>query len=113
MGCGVPIDGKWRASLSVRSEMKNASLDKISKVYWLLEDCKRFGTLPFAGLARAGFIATQLLRSIVTVGVLDESEYAAFMANLDTVGAKIGRDFFPIRKGRVFTALWSPSTWNV
>ena len=27
------------------------------KIYWLLEYCKRYGTLPFAGLARAGFIA--------------------------------------------------------
>ena len=27
----------------------------MTKVYWLLEDCRRYGTLPFAGLARAGF----------------------------------------------------------
>jgi adenylylsulfate kinase-like enzyme len=37
--------------------MRNANLDKISRIYWLIEDCKRYGTLPFAGLARAGFIA--------------------------------------------------------
>ena len=34
-------------------------MDLIEKVYWLLEDAKRYGTLPFAGLARAGFIAVQ------------------------------------------------------
>ena len=37
--------------------IRNARIDKISRIYWLIEDCKRYGTLPFAGLARAGFIA--------------------------------------------------------
>ena len=68
-------------------------MDKISRVYWLLEDCKRYGTLPFAGLARAGFIATQFLNSLVATGVLDRSGHAAFMADLETVGSQIGRDY--------------------
>ena len=70
-----------------------APIDKISRIYWLIEDCKRYGTLPFAGLARAGFIAVQILRSLVAKGVLDASEHAAFMSSLDTVGSRIGRDF--------------------
>ena len=72
--------------------LHQAGIDTISRIYWLLEDCKRYGTLPFAGLARAGFIAVQLLRSLVAVGVLNENEYAAFLGNLDTVGSRIGRD---------------------
>jgi len=56
-----------------------AEMDKISRIYWLIEDCKRYGTLPFAGLARAGFIAVQLLQSFVEVGVLDAEECATFM----------------------------------
>ena len=78
--------------------IRGAEIDKISRIYWLIEDCKRYGTLPFAGLARAGFIAVQLLRSLVTTGVLDESEYAAFLANLETVGSRIGRDFASLSK---------------
>jgi phosphohistidine swiveling domain-containing protein len=74
-------------------KIQDASIDKISKVYWLLEDCKRYGTLPFAGLARAGFIATQFLGSLVTTGVLDRSGHAAFMSDLETVGSQIGRDY--------------------
>jgi len=72
--------------------VRDAGLDRISSIYWLIEDCKRYGTLPFAGLARAGFIAIQLLRSLVTTAVLDDTEYAAFLANLETVGSNIGRD---------------------
>jgi len=79
-------------------KIRDASVDKISRVYWLLEDCKRYGTLPFAGLARAGFIATQFLSSLVATGVIDKSEHAAFMLELDTVGSQIGRDFVRLTK---------------
>jgi len=71
----------------------DAKIDKISRIYWLLEDCKRYGTLPFAGLARAGFIAVQLLQSFVAVGMLSPEEHATFMASVDTVGSRIGYDF--------------------
>jgi phosphohistidine swiveling domain-containing protein len=76
----------------------NAKIDKISRIYWLIEDCKRYGTLPFAGLARAGFIAVQLLQSFVEVGVLNAEESATFMASLDTVGSRIGQDFAQLPK---------------
>ena len=97
--------GLWRGDrekIDILAErlrtVREAKIDKISRIYWLIEDCKRYGTLPFAGLARAGFIAMQLLRSLVTTGVLDESEYAAFLANLETVGSRIGRDFGSLPK---------------
>jgi hypothetical protein len=76
----------------------NAEIDKISRIYWLIEDCKRYGTLPFAGLARAGFIAVQMLQSFIEVGVLNAEEGAAFMASVDTVGSRIGRDFAQLPK---------------
>jgi glutamine kinase len=76
----------------------NAKIDKISRIYWLIEDCKRYGTLPFAGLARAGFIAVQMLQSLVAVGVLSAAEAATFLASVDTVGSSIGRDFAHLSK---------------
>lgn len=69
-----------------------SSMGKIEKVYWLLEDCKRYGTLPFAGLARAAFIAVQMLRSFVSDGILSAEDYDAFMNGIETVGTKISRD---------------------
>jgi glutamine kinase len=76
----------------------DADIDKVSRIYWLVEDCKRYGTLPFAGLARAGFIAVQLLQSFVRVGVLTAQEAASFMASVDTVASRIGRDFARLSK---------------
>ncbi|HTT38054.1 MAG TPA: adenylyl-sulfate kinase [Burkholderiales bacterium] len=92
-----------------------ARIDKISRIYWLLEDCKRYGTLPFAGLARAGFIAVQLLQSFVDVGVLDAAEHARFMGSVDTVGARIGRDFAQLPKAE-FLARYGhlrPGTYDI
>jgi len=51
----------------------------------LLQDCSRLGTLPFAILARHGFIAEAMLRSMVTVGALTEARVAAFKSSVPTV----------------------------
>jgi len=97
--------GLWRGDrakidmLTARfPQICDAKIDKIARIYWLIEDCKRYGTLPFAGLARAGFIAVQMLQSLIEVGVLDAEEGAAFMASVDTVGSRIGRDFDQLPK---------------
>jgi glutamine kinase len=93
----------------------NAQIDKISRIYWLIEDCKRYGTLPFAGLARAGFIAVQMLQSLVAVGVLSAGEAAGFLAGADTVGSRIGRDFAQLSKAE-FLALYGhlrPGTYDI
>lgn len=91
--------GLWRQDLERldillerRPAILSGDLDPVSRIYWLLEDCKRYGTLPFAGLARAGFIAVQLLHSLVTIGVLSDGEVSAFMEGLNTVGSRLSRD---------------------
>jgi glutamine kinase len=80
------------------STICDAGIDKVARIYWLIEDCKRYGTLPFAGLARAGFIAVQMLQSLAAVGVLSAEEAATFLAGADTVGSRIGRDFCQLSK---------------
>jgi hypothetical protein len=71
--------------------------DNLSELYWLLEDCKRWGTLPFAGLARAAFIATQVLKSLeVVTGKHDI--LAGFIAGLDTVTSQMSRDVYSLNK---------------
>lgn len=69
-----------------------SDVDCVSKIYWLIEDCKRYGTLPFAGLARAAFIAVQMLKSLISVGIMTHNDYEAFMGNLDAVSSQMSRD---------------------
>ena len=74
------------------SAIVDSSLSLYDKIYWLLEECKRFGTLPFAGVARAAFIAMQILRSLVEIGFLTAKEMQSFLASLNTQAKQLGRD---------------------
>ncbi len=95
----APDNGLWRDDaaklnklIARREEVLSSDLDPVSRIYWLLEDCKRYGTLPFAGLARAGFIAVQMLKSLVAVGVFTKNDYDSFMNGLNTVSSQLSRD---------------------
>jgi phosphohistidine swiveling domain-containing protein len=77
---------------SRQSTILESKLSDTEKIYWLIEDCKRYGTLPFAGLARAGFIAVQLLRSMVKVNAISEIEYEDYMSSLDTINSRMQED---------------------
>jgi hypothetical protein len=94
-----PKDGLWRSDsvkIGILNERREALLvsnsDPLERIYWLLEDAKRYGTLPFAGLARAGFVAVQMLKSLVSVGVFSHADYDAFMASVSTVSGQLARD---------------------
>ena len=79
-------------------EIMSGNFDEIGKMYWLLEDCRRYGTLPFAGLARAGFIAVQILQSMIKENIINQHEYDAFMSDVSTVGSKMKWDFQHLHK---------------
>lgn len=80
-------------------EILSGDMSDIEKVYWLLEDCKRYGTLPFAGLARAAFIAVQLLQSMVTCEILTKEDYESFMNGVDTISSHMNFDYVELSKG--------------
>lgn len=75
-----------------------SELPTISKLYWLIEDCKRYGTLPFAGLARAAFIAVQILKSFQSTKILTEEEVQAFLKSICTITSQMQNDLFCIEK---------------
>ncbi|WP_206425196.1 PEP/pyruvate-binding domain-containing protein [Rickettsiales endosymbiont of Stachyamoeba lipophora] len=81
-----------------RASLLNSGLDPLSTLYWLIEDTKRYGTLPFAGLARAGFIAIQLLNSLVDVGIFSKVDREAFMASINSVSSQMNRDLYLLPK---------------
>jgi len=80
------------------SIITNSSLTPLEKIYWLVEDCRRYGTLPFAGIARAAFIATQILHSLVRVSLLDKKDHHDFITSLNTVSREMTLDFNRISK---------------
>ena len=76
-----------------------ADLAPLERAYLLIEDCKRFGILPFAHVARAGFVAATLLRSAVTIGLVDASEREAFFSTLHTVTRRFESDGAKVAAG--------------
>ncbi len=72
--------------------IEEADISLVDRIYWLIEECKEYGTLPFAGVARAGFIAVQFLKSFVDTGIITQDECDAYMNSLNTVNKQMSRD---------------------
>jgi hypothetical protein len=117
-----PKEGLWRedaAKLDVlkarREDLLASNVDPLGRIYWLVEVAKRYGTLPFAGLARAGFVAVQMLKSLVSVGVFSQADYYAFMGGVSTVSGQLARDRATLDRG-VFLARYGhlrPGTYDI
>jgi hypothetical protein len=117
-----PKEGLWRSDAakidildSRREVVLDSSTDPLERIYWLLEDAKRYGTLPFAGLARAGFVAIQMLRSLVAVGIFSQTDYDNFIGSISTVSSQLARDRVILDK-TVFLARYGhlrPGTYDI
>jgi hypothetical protein len=81
--------GKIESLKDKYEDIIGSNLTHIEKIYWLVEDCKRFGTLPFAGIARAAFIAYQFLKSFVELGIITRDELDLFLNSLNTVTRRL------------------------
>lgn len=78
-----------------------SEISMVDKIYWLLEVCKEFGTLPFAGVARAAFIAVQMLNSLVDVGLISAEEKNAYMNSLHTVNKELNEQLDKLKKHEI------------
>ena len=91
--------GLWKADfekiklLRIRKNLVDESrIDPLEKMYWILEDTKRYGTLPFAGLARVGFISMQILKSLLKIDILSTEDFNNFMGSLNTITSNLIED---------------------
>ncbi|MBD1139681.1 hypothetical protein IDH15_00195 [Pelagibacterales bacterium SAG-MED38] len=80
------------------SAIRKSNMYYIDKIYWLIEDCKNYGTRAFAGLARSGFVAVDILNSFVQTNIISEEEKLLFFENIDTVSTEILRDSLKLNK---------------
>ncbi len=74
------------------NEIKISKLSEIQKIFFLIDDCKNFGTLPFSGIARLAFIFTSFLRSFKKLKILNQEEIENIYSNTDTVTKHINRE---------------------
>ena len=77
----------------------SATLASAEKISLLLENCKQYGTLPFAHLARSGFVAVTLLKEGVEAGWLSVAARDGFMETVQTVSHELGEDAWRTAQG--------------
>ena len=81
-------------------KINNSNIYLIDKIYWLLEDCKKYGTFTFAGAARCGFIAVEMLESMVRKKIINQNEKNKFLNSVETISSKISKDFIKLDKNK-------------
>lgn len=81
--------------------LENANLSPVEKITCLLEDCRRFGTLPFAHLARSGFVALTLLKDAVSAGIISNSALESFLSTISTVSHDFYNDAQKVARGEM------------
>lgn len=74
-------------------------LDDVSKIKALLNDCKNYGTVAFANLARCAFIAISHLKGLVGQGVLTEDERDKFLNSIQTVAHDCVHEAYLVKTG--------------
>ena len=97
-----------------QSQVKNSKMYFIDKIYWYIEDCKKYGTYSFVGLARSGFIAIEILNSLVVEKIISLEEKNSFLQNIETIttsmlkDTKLSRNKFCEKYGHL-----RPSTYDI
>lgn len=81
--------------------LQNRQMAHLDRAFELLDDCRRFGTIAFAHLARGAFVAMALLRSLERVGVTAPEDTSAFLASLETVTGMFEKDGGAVHDGKL------------
>lgn len=98
----------------------DTALAPLERARVLLDDCRRLGTLPFAHLARSGFIAVTLLKEAETIGAISRTARESFLATLHTVSHQLTTDAYATYAGKMtwenFVAIYGhlrPGTYDI
>jgi phosphohistidine swiveling domain-containing protein len=83
------------------TNIQNSKLSHIQKIFFLIQDCKKYGTLPFAGIARCSFITTKLLKSLNQMKLISQDEYESIFRSINTISTQIKNDFEKYLRGKI------------
>ena len=93
----------------------NSKIYDIDKIYWLIEDCKKFGTSSFASIARCAFIANDFINSFEEKKILTKEEKLKFLSSIKTVVSEMNYDLTKLNK-KAFINKYGhlrPSTYDI
>ena len=110
------IDNENLKKLTIKfNQVMNSEMYIIDKIYWLVEDCKKYGTLAFAGLARCGFIAVDLLNSLEKIKIISKKEKTDFYRSIKTITSEMSMDTNKLNKKMFITKYGHlrPNTYDI
>lgn len=83
------------------STLRRSPPTSLSVLHGMIEECQRDGTIPFAMLARHGFIAKTLLNSLRALSILDDDDVAAIQGGITTVAGDLVEWMRELQEGKV------------
>ena len=83
------------------NQIEHSDVTHHEKILLLIDECKKHGTLAFSHAARAGFVATSFLRSLVKNGILSERRQMEFLNSFDTVAGELKRDKSRLHQNKI------------
>ena len=78
----------------------------IQKIFFLVDLCKNYGTLPFSGIARSAFIATSVLRDLQKKSIIKQKELSLFYENINTITNELNTDLYRLKVKKINKALF-------
>lgn len=99
--CGSDLARIGILSARFDALMADDRLVPLERARLLLDDCRRLGTLPFAHLARSGFVAMILLREAVASGVISPLARESFLSTVHTVSHGLTADARAVAVGNM------------
>lgn len=83
---------KYKHGESLFKKLKTTKNSTINKIYLIHNICKNYGTLPFANLARMGFVAVEFLNSFENLKIISSGEKKHFLETIKSVSFEMSKD---------------------
>tara|TARA_Y100001970_G_C14250081_1_gene871176 strand:+ start:58 stop:2367 length:2310 start_codon:yes stop_codon:yes gene_type:complete len=81
-----------------QNKILNLDIHNFNKIYFLIEDCKTYGTFAFSGIARCAFIGVEMLNSFVEEKIIEPQEKIKFLNSIKTINKEMQHDFHKLIK---------------
>ena len=82
--------------------IKKTKLNHIQKIYYLINDCKTYGTIAFAGIARCAFISKSILDSLKLTDIISDEDIERFNLSINTISKKINYNYYKAKQKNSF-----------
>ena len=82
-------------------KIKRKNISDLQKILFMIKSVKKYGTLPFAGLARCSFIAQRILNDLKESFLLSSKEYENFYSSAKTITTIFNNDFLKLKKKKL------------